>query len=177
MATKKSQGVDANEFGNDRNDVAVDERPAPFKTDTSRERNNDDPTASTVGDVAPSQPEDTSATKAEADTASANVRDDSAAVEANAPDQDTGPEPGQPQPMETELPLGLSVEDIVWWNNTSNRNYMPGDGPQAGITEIDGTAQSASSVVPEIRAETLEQSRQDERAARDAQSVATPVEG
>ncbi len=159
MATKKSRGVDANELGNDPIDDVEDQ------------------TEEQTADTNPSQPEDTSDTKAAADYASFHVEDESLAIEANAPDQEQAAEPGQPQPLtdgEVELPLGLSVADIIWWNNSQNRNYMAGDGPQAGITEVDGSAQSASSVDPEIRAETLKQSREE---VGNAQANPSPVEG
>lgn len=67
------------------------------------------------------------------------------------------PEPGQPDSFAAGAPAGVSQEDLLWWNNSQNRNYMAGDGPQAGITEGSGGAQSASSVDPEIRAKTLEE--------------------
>lgn len=182
MAKRKTaEEFDEDAFTDDGGAVEPVDADEPFKTDTSRERNNDDPFVSTVGDVAPDQPEDTSDTKAEAE-ASSNAAFSEAAragdVEQNAPDQETGPEPGQAQPMiEGNKIEGVSEADFIWWQNSQNRNYMPGDGPQAGITEVDGTAQSASSVDPEVRARTLEESRESERESRDAQSVSTPVEG
>jgi hypothetical protein len=139
-AQKRSRGVDANELGNDPIDQYVD-------------------------DGNPEQPEDTRDVKAAADRATRDA-DRSAAeatqVEANAPEQVDQPVAGYPAPIEGDLPEGVSAEDAAWWNNPLNRNYMAGDGPHASITEIDGSAQSASSVDPEVRARTLEESRQNE---------------
>lgn len=53
-----------------------------------------------------------------------------------------------------------SAEDIAWWNLKQNQNYMPGGGPHTGITEVEGHAQSASSVDPEVRAKTLAESKE-----------------
>jgi hypothetical protein len=161
MATKRNRGVEADELGND----PIDER--RFEDDGA------------FVDTNPSQPEDTSDTKAEAATASREA-DRAAAeasqVEANAPDQEQPPVPGQVASESTDLPEGVSQEDVQWWNNPSNRNYMPGDGPQAGITEVDGSAQSASSVDPEVRARTLEEERQRVAAEEAANAEAANAE-
>lgn len=89
----------------------------------------------------------------------------------NAPAKQVSPDASGAPP--TGLPEGVTRDDLSWWNNPLNRNFMAGDGPMAGQTEVEGTAQSASSMQPEVREATLAESLQaeQEKAADDAKSA------
>lgn len=63
-----------------------------------------------------------------------------------------------PEPYDQHKPTN---EDVAWWNNSQNRNYMAGDGPHAGQTEVDGGHQSASTMDADHRAKTLAKSKKE----------------